>query len=182
MVKALAAACLMLVAGMVMSTAVAAQAPHDDIPTNSHLSAGEQGWTCDDGFKQIAKLCVLDTDGAPSRGAWEVYNGGQWRCRSGYTQEKGFCVPLTAPEHATLVGSGGGWQCDWGFQKSGSRCKEIEPPPHGYVDGDGRDWACYPGYERSSDQCVASPGGAPASASGGAPKATESPPEDKPPP
>jgi hypothetical protein len=179
MTKAAALSCLMLMAGRVLSNPAAAQEFRDDIPTHAHFAAGEQGWACNDGFKQIAQLCVLDTDGMASRGAWEVFNG-QWRCRSGYTLEKGFCVPFTAPEHATLVGSGGVWECNWGFQRSGSRCKEIDPPAHGYLDASGHDWVCYPGFERMSDQCVASSGSSPSSYVEPTPRSSEPAPNTQP--
>jgi hypothetical protein len=151
--------CLVLVASLAWPEPAVSQF-HEDVPTHSHPSPGEQGWACDEGFRQMAQLCVWDSHGAAEQGAFEVFNG-QWRCRSGYREEKGFCVPSTAPEHASFVGNGQ-WECDWGFQKVGSRCKEISPPEHAYLDASGRDWVCYPGYERESDRCVTARDAAPA--------------------
>ena len=130
------------------------QEPHRDIPVNAHFSAGEQGWSCNTGFRQVAGLCMEDKDDVPSWSAFEVFDG-QWRCRSGYHRAGSLCVPATAPAHATYVGSGERWECDWGFQKVASHCEEVKPPPHAYVEAAGHDWACYPGFERKTDHCVA---------------------------
>ncbi|HVW70847.1 MAG TPA: hypothetical protein VHB68_17835 [Steroidobacteraceae bacterium] len=164
MTQAAALSCLALAAGISLSSIGSAHELKGDIPSNAHYSAGGQGWACNSGFKQMAQLCVSDTHSAPSQSAFEVFNG-QWRCRSGYQRADGFCVPLTAPAHATLSGGGDRWDCDWGFQRVGSHCEEIIPPAHGYLDASGHDWVCYPGFERSSDHCAALPGAAPASES-----------------
>lgn len=139
------------------------QEPNRDIPANAHYSAGEQGWTCSHGFTQVAGVCMEDTDVLPSQGAFEVFDGGQWRCRSGYHRAGRFCVPGVAPAHAAFVGEGEHWECDWGFQKTGSECQEIKPPPHGYIEASGHDWACYPGFGRMTDRCVPMPNSAPPS-------------------
>jgi hypothetical protein len=132
-----------------------------DIPVHAHYNATEQGWSCNEGFRQVAGFCVRDTQGVASQSIFEVFDG-QWRCRAGYRRMKGVCVPLTAPAHATFVGHEGRWECDWGFRKAGSRCEEIEPPAHAYLEASGDDWACFPGFERVSDHCVAIPGTTPA--------------------
>jgi hypothetical protein len=137
------------------------QERYRDIPPNARYSAGEQGWACNNGFRQVGGLCMEDRDAVPSWGAFEVYDG-QWRCRSGYHRAGGFCVPATAPAHATYIGDGDHWECDWGFRKVASHCEEIKPPPHAYVDASGHDWVCYPGFERKSDHCVAMSSVAPA--------------------
>lgn len=134
---------------------------HRDIPTNAHNSAGEQGWACNNGFRQVGGLCMGDRDEVPSWSAFEVFDG-QWRCRSGYHRVGSVCEPASAPPHATYIGGGEHWECDWGFQKIATHCEEIKPPPHGYIDASGHDWVCYPGFERKSDRCVALPGTAPA--------------------
>lgn len=108
------------------------------------------------GFSQEYRHDVPDSGSTSARGAHEVFLHGQWQCRPGYLAEKGFCVPLTAPAHATLVGPGDRWECDWGYRKTGSQCHEVRPPPHGYVDASGNDWVCYPKFERVSDRCVSS--------------------------
>jgi hypothetical protein len=141
------------------------------IPLNAHYSAGERGWACDQGFTQVAGLCMADSGVLPGQSAFEVFDG-QWRCISGYHREDGFCVPGVAPEHAAFVGSGDHWECDWGYQKANSQCQEIKPPPHGYIDASGHEWLCFPGFERSTDHCVPRPIPAPAD------KITTSPPED----
>lgn len=185
MAKTVALSCLILTGGMSLSNPATSQefhddiSPHADIPLHAHYSPGEQGWTCNDDFRQVAQLCVLDTHGAAERGAWEVFNG-QWRCRSGYRPGKGFCVPFTAPEHASLIGSGGLWECNWGFQRIGSRCSEIVPPAHGYLDASGHDWVCYPAFERVSDHCVAIAGGSPSSDVEPMPSSTEPTPSSEP--
>jgi hypothetical protein len=132
------------------------QEPHRDIPRNAHFSAGEQGWACNEGFRQVAGLCMEESGEVPSWSAFEVFDG-QWRCRPGYHRAGSFCVPATAPAHATYIGSGERWECDWGFQKIAAHCEEIKPPVHAYIDATGRDWVCYPGFERRSNRCVPVP-------------------------
>jgi hypothetical protein len=127
---------------------------HRDYPPNAHFSSGEQGWACNNGFKQVAGLCVEERNEVPSWSAFEVYDG-KWRCRAGYHRSGDICVPATAPAHASYVGGGDRWECEWGFQKVAASCEEIKPPTHAYIDATGRDWVCYPGYERKSDHCVA---------------------------
>ena len=148
--------CLLVAAGWMSRSDAGTPVEVHDVPLHATRNVGDQGWTCDAGFRQLGQLCVSDTHGTPDRGAFEVFNG-RWRCRSGYHLDKGFCVPFTAPEHGRLVGDNGEWQCDWGFGKAGSRCKEINPPLHGYLDASGHEWVCYPGFERMSDQCVPTP-------------------------
>jgi hypothetical protein len=126
---------------------------HRDIPVNAHANSGEQGWACNDGYRQVSGLCMEDRETVPSWGAFEVFDG-QWRCRSGYHRVGSVCVPATAPPHAAYIAGGERWECEWGFQKVASHCEEIKPPAHGYIDATGRDWVCYPGYERKSDQCL----------------------------
>ena len=138
------------------------QEPHRDFPPNAHYSAGEQGWACNNGFRQVGGLCMSDRDEVPSWGAFEVFDG-QWRCRSGYHRAGRFCVLGIAPAHAAFVGGGDHWECDWGFQKVGSQCQEIKPPAHGYIEASGHDWACYPGFGRMADHCVPAVNPAPAS-------------------
>ena len=131
-----------------------AQEPHREIPPNAHISTGVQGWACDNRFRQVGGLCVEDRQEVPSWGAFEVFVDGQWRCLAGYHREGSFCVPSTAPAHATYVGDGTRWECEWGFQRVGSSCEEIVAPPHAYIDASGRDWVCYPGFERKTDGCM----------------------------
>lgn len=131
-----------------------AQEFHREIPLNAHSRVGEQGWACNNGFRQVGGLCMEEKDQVPSWGAFEVFADGQWRCRPGYHREGGYCVPATAPAHASYVGGGERWECEWGYRKNGSSCEEIKPPAHAYIEGDGREWVCYPGFERKSDQCV----------------------------
>jgi hypothetical protein len=142
------------------------------IPTHAHYSATEQGWTCNDGFRQVAEFCARDMQDVPSQNAFEVFDG-QWRCRPGYRRTNGICVPLTAPVHATFVGEGDRWECDWGFRKVASRCEEIDPPAHAYLDASGRDWVCFPGFERVTDHCVPMPSTEPVP--GGTPGADDEP-------
>ncbi|MFL6601762.1 MAG: hypothetical protein ACJ8R9_10550 [Steroidobacteraceae bacterium] len=160
MAKAIASLCVVLVGVMLLWGPAYSQDLHPDIPTHAHFSASGQGWDCDDGFRQVAGFCVLDSQDAPRRMASEVFDG-QWRCRAGYQRTNGSCVLPTAPPHASLVGDGDRWECDWGFRKLGSRCEEVTPPAHGYIDASGRDWVCFPGFERSSDHCVPGQGAAP---------------------
>ena len=136
------------------------QERHRDIPSNAHSSAGDQGWTCNNGFRQIAGLCMEDKREVPSWSAFEVFDG-QWRCRSGYHRSGSICVPSTAPAHAAYIGGGEHWECEWGFQKIAAHCEEIKPPAHAYIDASGRDWMCYTGYDRKSDRCIPAPGTAP---------------------
>ncbi len=131
------------------------QESHRDVPLNAHSSAGEQGWACNSGFRQVAGLCMESRGEVPSWGAFEVFVDGQWRCRAGYHRDSGFCVPAIAPPHATYVGGGEHWECEWGFRKTGSSCEEIKPPEHAYIEGSGRDWVCYPGFERRAEHCLA---------------------------
>ncbi len=154
-----ASACLALAAALVLPRFAHAQAPHRDLPPHAHYVGTEQGWACNDGFRQIAGFCIQDSVDMPSQGPFEVFDG-QWRCRSGYKRSGAFCVTPTAPAHATLIDAAGHWECDWGFRKVASRCEEVLPPAHGYVDAEGHDWLCYPGYQRSSDQCLPGSGGA----------------------
>jgi len=91
---------------------------------------------------------------------FEVFDG-RWRCRVGYHRAGSYCVPATAPAHATYLAGGEHWECDWGFRKIASHCEEIKPPAHAYIDATGRDWACYPGFERRSDGCISTAGSAP---------------------
>jgi hypothetical protein len=169
---AIALTCLVFVCAMAGMNTAESQEPHRDIPANAHSSAGEQGWACNNGFRQVAGLCMEDRDAVPSWGAFEVFDG-QWRCRTGYHRDGSYCVPAVAPAHATYVGGGDHWECDWGFQKIGSRCEEIKPPAHAYVDAAGHDWVCYPGFERRADRCV--PGAGVAPAGDGAPTRSEAP-------
>ena len=160
--RALALPYVLFVCAMGWLSSGNSQERHRDIPTNAHYSAGEQGWACNNGFRQVAGLCMEDKDEVPSWSAFEVFDG-QWRCRPGYHREGGgLCVPATAPAHATYIGGGEHWDCDWGFQKIASHCEEIKPPPHSYIDASGRDWVCYPGFERKSDHCVPTANAAPA--------------------
>ena len=152
--------CLVLAGGMSLSNPCTSQVPRDDIPSNAHFSAGEPGWACNDGFRQVGALCVLDRHGVVDQGAFEVFSG-EWRCRSGYRRTQGFCVPPAPPAHATVIGPGDRWECDWGFQKVGSHCNEVTAPAHGYLDASGHDWVCYPGFERISGSCVQTPNTAP---------------------
>jgi hypothetical protein len=140
-----------------------AQEPHRDPPPNAHTSTGEQGWACNNGFRQVGGLCMEDKNEVPSWSAFEVYVDGQWRCRSGYHREGDYCVPSTAPAHASYVGRGDHWECDWGFQKSAASCEEVKAPPHAYIEASGHDWVCYPGFEKQTDHCVSAPGDVPAS-------------------
>lgn len=143
--------------------------PYRELPRNAHYSsADQQGWACNNGYRQVAGFCMEIRNGGSSPSAFEVFDG-KWRCRAGYHRADGYCVPATAPAHASYVGSGGRWECDWGFQRVESHCEEVKPPPHGYVDASGHDWLCYPGFERKSDQCVAGSG---APAAGAAPVGT----------
>ena len=155
--RASASPCVLFACAMGWLSAGNSQVPHRDIPTNAHYSAGEQGWACNNGFRQISGLCMEDRDEVPSWSAFEFYDG-RWRCRSGYHREASICVPATAPANATYVGGGDHWECDWGFQKVAAHCEEIKPPPHGYIDASGHDWLCYPGFERRSEHCLALPG------------------------
>jgi hypothetical protein len=139
-----------------------AQEPHLDIPPNAHSSAGEQGWACNNGFQQVSGLCTEEKNEVPSWGAFEVFVDGQWRCRPGYHREGDYCVPSTAPAHASYVGRGDHWECDWGFQKVASSCEEIKPPAHAYIEAAGHEWVCYPGFERKVDRCLSAAGGGPA--------------------
>src|SRR6267154_2716600 len=94
---------LALTSVMSLSTLGYTQELHPDIPTYAHYSATDQGWTCNDGFKQVAGFCVRDMQDFPSQNAFEVFDG-RWRCRSGYRRANGICTLPTAPEHATLIG------------------------------------------------------------------------------
>ena len=165
-VKRVASACLAAASALSVPGLAHSQVPYPDLPPHAHYSNTEQGWTCNDGYKQAAGYCMADGVDMPSQGPFEVFDG-QWRCRSGYKRSGNFCVTPTAPAHATLAGGGGGWECDWGFRKAGSRCEEINPPAHAYLDASGHDWVCYPGYERRSDECIAAAPGVP-DTSGGA--------------
>jgi hypothetical protein len=147
---------LALTSGLSLSGLGYAQDLHADIPTHAHYTATEQGWACNDGFKQAAGFCIRDVQEPPSQDAVEVFDG-QWRCRAGYRRTNGICTIPTAPEHATLIGESDRWECDWGFRKVASRCEEINPPAHAYLDASGRDWACFPGFERATDHCVRMP-------------------------
>jgi hypothetical protein len=138
-----------------------AQEPHREIPPNAHSSAGEQGWACNNGFQQVSGLCIEEKNEVPSWGAFEVFVDGQWRCRPGYHREGDYCVPSTAPAHASYVGRGDHWECDWGFQKVASSCEEIKPPAHAYIEAAGHEWVCYPGFERKVDRCLSVSGGGP---------------------
>src|SRR5512140_1582684 len=53
--------------GMLWSGPGRAQEFSRDIPSHAHYSATEQGWTCDDGFRQAAGLCLQDTQDIPSQ-------------------------------------------------------------------------------------------------------------------
>ena len=147
---------LALTSGMSLSSLGYTQELHADIPTSAHYSATEQGWACNDGFKQVAGFCIADRQNLPNQDAVEVFDG-QWRCRPGYRRTNGICTIPTAPEHATLIGEGDRWECDWGFRKVAARCEEVNPPAHAYLDAEGRDWACFPGFERATDHCVRIP-------------------------
>jgi hypothetical protein len=157
-VKLTALVCLASASVILLPRFAHAQEGYHDLPTHAHYSATEQGWTCNDGFKQVAGFCVQDSVDIPSQGPFEVYEG-QWKCRSGYTRSGNFCVTPPAPAHASLL-PGGGWECDWGFRKVASRCEEINPPAHAYLDASGHEWTCYPGFERSEDHCIATATGA----------------------
>jgi len=52
-----------------------AQESHRDIPSNAHFSAGDQGWSCNDGFTEVAGLCMEDAETLPSQGAFEFFDG-----------------------------------------------------------------------------------------------------------
>jgi hypothetical protein len=165
-VKLTASACLASTGLMLLPGSAHCQGGYHDLPAHSHYSATEQGWTCNDDYRQVAGFCIQDSADIPSQGPFEVYEG-QWKCRSGYTRSGNFCVTPAAPAHASLL-PGGGWECDWGFRKVASRCEEINPPAHAYLDASGHEWTCYPGFQRSSDHCVEAatsvreePGGAP---------------------
>ncbi len=147
---------LALTSGMSLSSPGYTQELHPDIPTFAHSSTNEQGWACNDGFKQVAGFCVRDVQALPTQNVVEVFDG-QWRCLSGYRRTNGVCTLPTAPEHATLIGGGDRWECDWGFRKVASRCEEINPPAHAYLNAAGLDWACFPGFERVADHCVRTP-------------------------
>jgi hypothetical protein len=161
LVKLKVPACLLACGAMLLPRfAHTQEAPHD-VPAHAHYSAAEQGWTCNDGFRQLGASCVKDNADVQSQGPFEFFDG-QWRCRSGYQREGRFCVTVTAPAHATLVEPGGRWECDWGYRRVASRCEEIKPPLHAYLDASGQDWACYPGFQRNADGCTAAESAAPA--------------------
>lgn len=176
MAKLLASACLRAAIAFLPGLGHAQELDRD-VPVHGHYSATEQGWTCNDGFKQMAGYCIPDTGDVPSQGPFEVFDG-QWRCRSGYERVGRFCVIPTAPPHATLVGSGERWECDWGYRKVASRCEEITPPAHSYLEASGHDWACYPGFQRSEDQCT--PTSEAPARSGGEATGTDEPKSDPP--
>jgi len=157
--KAVALLCFPLAGTMLLWSPGYTQDLHPDIPTHTHYSATEQGWACNDGFRQVAGFCIRDEPDVPSQTAVEVFDG-QWRCLAGYRRANGSCVLPTAPAHASLLADGG-WECDWGFRKAGSRCEEVSPPEHAYLEASGRDWVCFPGFERISNHCVPAPGTAP---------------------
>jgi hypothetical protein len=152
--KPVASSYVMLACASLWLTPGNAQQPTRDLPPNAHYSAGEQGWACNKGFSQVAGSCMADGDDVPSASAFEVFDEGQWRCRPGYHRAGKYCVPATAPAHASYVAGGERWECNWGFQKIAAECREIKPPPHGYIDASGHDWVCYPGFDRISDRCV----------------------------
>jgi hypothetical protein len=156
-VKLMSSMCPVLALAVALCAPCLAQSPYPDLPTHAHFSATDQGWTCNDGFKQAAGYCMAEGD-VPSQGPFEMYDG-QWRCRAGYKRDGAFCVTPSAPEHATLTEPGGRWECDWGYRRVGNRCDEISPPPHAYLDAAGHDWVCYPGFEKNSDKCVTAPQG-----------------------
>jgi hypothetical protein len=131
-----------------------------DIPPHAHYIQSEQGWACNDGYRQVGALCVLDSYGLNTPADNEFFNG-EWQCRSGHREPTGHCVQFVAPAHASLVGEGQ-WECDWGFQRVGSRCEEITPPAHGYLDASGHEWVCYPGFKRVSEACMQIAGNEPA--------------------
>jgi hypothetical protein len=141
---------------LLLSGLCCAQELHNDIPSFAHYSAGGQGWSCDDGYKQVAGFCVRDKEGPTNETGLEVYQG-EWRCRPGYRRSNGVCALPTAPEHASLI-DGERWECDWGYKKVASHCEEITPPAHAYLEAEGRDWVCFPGYQRESDQCIKAAG------------------------
>src|ERR1700748_2539250 len=64
---------------------------HGDIPLHARYTQGEQGWTCNDGYRQVGALCVLDTYGLNAPGDTEFFNG-EWQCRSGHREPTGYCV------------------------------------------------------------------------------------------
>ena len=119
---------LLSLGGMLVQSLCCAQDLHPDIPSFSHYSAGDQGWACNDGYKQVAGFCVEDRQEPSGQDGLEVFEG-EWRCRPGYRRTNGVCALPTAPEHASLVG-GGRWECDWGFKKVAEHCEEISPPAH----------------------------------------------------
>jgi hypothetical protein len=174
--KLLSVACLVAASALFPPRSAHSQDPSRDLPAHAHYTTTEQGWTCNEGFKQLAGFCVEDNADVPSQGPFEVYNG-QWRCRSGYQRSGTFCVTPTAPAHATMVEPGGRWECDWGYKKVASRCEEISPPEHAYLDASGHEWVCYPGYERNSDHCARSTAGVPVEPAS-APTATAQPKSD----
>ncbi len=156
------ATCVAFVCAIGWLSSAHSQESHHDIPLNAHYSAGEQGWACNNDFRQVAGLCMANRNDVPSWGVFEVFVDGQWRCRPGYHREGSLCVPATAPPHASYVGGGERWECEWGFRKVGSSCEEIKAPEHGYIEGSGRDWVCYPGFERKADHCLAASNTGPA--------------------
>jgi hypothetical protein len=145
--------CLAWACAVLTVSPARSQEPYRDVPVHSHYSTAEQGWTCNDGFRQLAGFCVQDAPDLPSQGPFEAYDG-QWRCRSGYQRAGTYCVIPSAPAHASLVEAGGRWECDWGYRRVAVHCEEISPPPHAYLDASGHDWVCYPGFERNADHCI----------------------------
>jgi hypothetical protein len=153
MAKAVVISCLLLVGGMSLGKPGTSQDNHHDIPLHAHRAAGDQGWACDSGFRQLGRLCVYDTYGIAAREAFEVFNKG-WRCRPGYRASAGFCMPVLVPRHALLVGYGDRWECERGFRKAGRHCDAVNVPAHGHLDQSGHGWACDVGFQVLSDYCV----------------------------
>ena len=155
--KALTLLCLAAALATAPPSPARAEEFHADIPSHAHYAQGAQGWACDDRYRQVGALCVLDTYGLNTPADTEFYKG-SWECRSGHREPAGYCVQFVAPPHASLVGDEGQWECDWGYHRAGSRCDEITPPAHGYVDASGHDWVCYPGFKRVAEACVQAAG------------------------
>jgi hypothetical protein len=58
---------LLLAGGVSLWTPATAQESHRDIPLHAHMAAGEQGWVCNMGFRQVVRLCIPDRHGFSTR-------------------------------------------------------------------------------------------------------------------
>jgi hypothetical protein len=80
--------------------------------------------------------------------------GTGWKCKFGFTLERGACVEVVVPENGYIEERGDKWDCERGYRKERGECQMIEVPANGYLTNSSRaEWECERGYRATRVLC-----------------------------